>query len=438
MEPSASQRSIREGLPAGDEPPLGSSDLDVFHDRPALTLVHERPHLDGFVETVADADLLRALDEHREKLLLDRRVEDQARGGRAPLARRSERTPERALEGEIEIGVRHDDLGVLAAELEGEALEPLPAALADVPSDRRRAGKGYEPDARMLHERDAHAAPRAVHEIHDPGGDARLDRGFHELDRRRRGVARRLQNDGIAADESGEHLPRGDRHREVPRRDETADADRIAHRHAELVTELDRNGIPEEAPPLPRRVECGIDPLLHVAARLLDDLAHLARHEARDLFLAVLEDQSETVQDLSPLRGGREPPFVIGRPGRLHRSIDVGRGAFRKEPDEIVHVGGISVLEEFAALRGDPFAPDVVEIPVGHDSPPLTRARPAPGGAFHHEIQSPHRPRKRPSCQDARGREKGRDKPSTRSMAVGSGSGAGSGPGASAARSPPP
>ena len=117
--------------------------------------------------------------------------------------------------------------------------------------------------------------------------DALRDAGFlehlDEVQRRQRRLRRGLEDDGVAADQRRDDLPRRDRHREVPRRDDRADAERLAHRHRELVAQLGRHGLPEHAAPLAGHVEGHVDGLLHVAAGLVEDLAHLARHVAREL-----------------------------------------------------------------------------------------------------------------------------------------------------------
>jgi hypothetical protein len=50
-------------------------------------------------------------------------VHDHAAGGGAALTGRPERRPHDAVDGQVEVGVVHDDDGVLAAELEVDVLE---------------------------------------------------------------------------------------------------------------------------------------------------------------------------------------------------------------------------------------------------------------------------------------------------------------------------
>ncbi len=59
-------------------------------------------------------------------------MENEPAGGGATLSGCAERTPQRALDGKIEIGIVHHDLGVLAAELKRDALERLAAGSSNL------------------------------------------------------------------------------------------------------------------------------------------------------------------------------------------------------------------------------------------------------------------------------------------------------------------
>ncbi len=142
-------------------------------------------------------------------------------------------------------------------------------------------------------------------------------------------------------------LPRRDRHREVPGRDERADADRRAHRHRELVRELGRRRLAVEAAALAAHEEGHVDRLLDVAARLLEDLAHLARHVARVLLLAVAQDLAEPVEDLAALRAGHEAPALVRRGCGVDGVLHVALVGVREAADQVGHVRGVAVLEAF-------------------------------------------------------------------------------------------
>ena len=123
------------------------------------------------------------------------------------------------------------------------------------------------------------------------------------------GLLAGLEHRGVPADERGKGLPGGDGDREVPGRDQPADADRLAEREAHLVGQLARRRVTEEAAPLPGHVPGHVDGLLDVAEGLGLHLPHLARDQAADLLLAGLQDARRALEDLAPA-GGRGGPGV--------------------------------------------------------------------------------------------------------------------------------
>ena len=116
---------------------------------------------------------------------------------------------------------------------------------------------------------------------------------------------RRLEDDGVAGDQRRHHLPARDRHREVPGRDDPGDADRLADAHRPLVGQLGRHRVAEHPPALAGHQVGDVDAFLDVAARLGEDLAHLARHRPRQALLVLGHQRAEAVQDLAALRGRR-------------------------------------------------------------------------------------------------------------------------------------
>ncbi len=93
------------------------SDLRVGVDLLERRLVDHRPDVGVVLPAGAEPHLLDARDEARGELVVDDLVDDHAARGRAALARGAESRPDDAVDGEVEIGVVHDDDRVLAAEL---------------------------------------------------------------------------------------------------------------------------------------------------------------------------------------------------------------------------------------------------------------------------------------------------------------------------------
>ena len=340
VEPPLRPFAVGQLLPAGEQLAFAFSDLDVARDRFPLRLGHARAHVDAFRQPVADAQGLRAGDELVLERLQDVFVDEQPGRRRAALARRPERAPERAVDREVHVRVVEYQDRVLSAHLQVKALVLLRAFHADRLSDRGRAGEGDDPDVRMVHERiaDLGAGPRD--DVENPVGKAGLLEDLRELEHGGGRVRGRLDDDGVAADERRHGLPRRDRDRKVPRRDEPAHPDGLARRHRPFVLQLGRSRHAEQAPPFAGREKRHVDRLLDVAPRLREHLAHLAGHDPADLFLAALEHVARGVEVLGALRSGRQAPVAVrllrGRDGGVHvfrvRASGTARSARRDRP----------------------------------------------------------------------------------------------------------
>ena len=296
--------------------------------------------------------------EPRAHLVVDRPVDDDAAGRRAALTRGAEGRPDDAVHGEVEVGVVHDDDPVLAAEFEVHVLEVLGGGLQHRDAGLARAGQRDHADIGMADDPVPHLAAEPVHEIDDAVGHAGLDEQLHEALPEHRRVVRGLEHHGVPAHECRDDLPGRNGDREVPRRDHADDADRLTDAHLELVGQLRRRRLAEETPALAGHVVAHVDRFLDVAARLREHLAHLARHQLRQLVLVLGEQRAEPEQDLTALRRGNEPPARVRLLRRLHSAIDVLGRRPRERADQIA-VGGAPALEGLAGGI-DPLAADEI------------------------------------------------------------------------------
>ena len=133
---------------------------------------------------------------------------------------------------------------------------------------------------------------------------------------------------------AGRELPRRDRDREVPRRDRADDADRHPHAHHELVAELGRRRLPEQAPALAAHVVAHVDRFLDVAAGLGLHLPHLARHQVGELVLVLARGAARSGRGSLPRSGAgtrRQSSHAASR-GR-DRAVDVGGARARERAD---------------------------------------------------------------------------------------------------------
>ena len=291
---------------------LALADLGVRVDLLDRRLVDHGADVGVVLPRRADPQLLGARDELLLQLLVDAALHDHARRRGAALAGRAERRPDDAVDREVDVGVVHDDDRVLAAELEVDVLQLVGRVLRDEHAGLARAGERDHRHVGVAHERVARLLAEAVHDLHDALGQAGLVQQVDEALREQRRVLGRLQHDGVAADERGRELPRRDRDREVPRRDRADDADRHADAHHELVAELRRGRLAEQAPALAAHVVAHVDRFLDVAAGLRLDLPHLAGHQVGELRLVALEQLREAEEDVAALGRRHEAPVLPG------------------------------------------------------------------------------------------------------------------------------
>ncbi len=211
----------------------------------------------------------------------------------------------------------------------------------------------------MAYQAIADGAPAAVDDVDDALGDSGLVQQLDEALPERGRVGRRLEDDGVPRDERRRDLPGRDRDREVPGRDRADDPDRHAHRHVELVAELGRRGLAEQAPALAAHVVAHVDRFLDVAAGLGRDLPHLVGHEVGHLVLALDEELREAEEDLAALRRRDEPPVLVRLLRGGDRAVDVVHAGLREDPDQLA-VGRARRLEGLAGGGVHPLAADEV------------------------------------------------------------------------------
>ncbi len=118
----------------------------------------------------------------------------------------AERRDGYALDGCIEIGIRVDDDGIFAAHFENRALDPdlaglrLGGSLVDVEADVAGAGEGDEAGLGMMHDAVAEGGAGAGAEVHYAGWESGFFQSFEEFRGDGGGIARGLEDDGVAAD----------------------------------------------------------------------------------------------------------------------------------------------------------------------------------------------------------------------------------------------
>src|SRR5262249_21616088 len=157
-------------------------------------LVHARTDFYAGLHAVADLELLRALDHCRDKLVVDRLLDNRTACGRALLACREERSIDYIFHGRIEIGIAQDDRGILAAHFELDPQSPLRGLAVEPVTDLARTGERDGFQRACLYQRIAQLTAGTGHEVHDAFGNTRLVESFNETPCAQRSGGRGLQD----------------------------------------------------------------------------------------------------------------------------------------------------------------------------------------------------------------------------------------------------
>ena len=189
----------------------------------------DRPHLARRIESVADANLLRALDEPLDEAIVERAFEDEPRSGRADLSRIGEDSEERVVDGRVEVGIGEDDVRRLAAELERDLFQVRRRVAHDAASGLSAAGERDFVDELARGERVTDHRAGSEHDVHDAGRKLELLEDRRQANHRQRREFCGLEDADVARRERRRELPHRHEQRIVPRNDLSADADRLAH-----------------------------------------------------------------------------------------------------------------------------------------------------------------------------------------------------------------
>ena len=271
-----------------------------------------------------------------------RLLHQQAGAGAADVALVEEDAVDDALDGLVDGRVVEDDVGGLAAELEGDPLVGAGHGLGDRAADLGRAGEGDLVDVRVRDERPAGLAG-AGDDVDDAGRQVGLLADLGEQQRGQRRGLGRLEHDRVAGGERRRDLPRQHQQREVPRDDLAG--------HAERLRVAAEAGVLELVGPA-RVVEevRGDDGHVDVA-RLLDRLAVVDRLQHRELAAALLDDPGDPEEVLGALAAGHPRPDAgVGAPGGLDGGVDVGLAGLGDLGQHLLG-GGADRLERLCRCR---------------------------------------------------------------------------------------
>lgn len=210
--------------------------LNVAHDPVKLQLRHLRA-LEGVgLEGVADLVGQRALLEALQELVVDRLVDQNARAGAAALAVVEVDTKVDPRDGVVNVGIREDNVGRLATQLQGNLLQvALGRGLQDAPANQGRAGEGDLIDVHVVRDGSTGDLAETREDVDHTRREAGLLDQLGGIQTRQRRLLGRLQHDGVTGRNGRTNLPGPHEQREVPRNDLTANADGFMTRVGQVV-----------------------------------------------------------------------------------------------------------------------------------------------------------------------------------------------------------
>ncbi len=321
---------------------LGEGGGHVLLGAFALGGGHQRPALHAGVGTAAQADPVRPSGEFGDEALGDALLDDEPGARGADLAAVHEGGVERLVDGGVEAflggaGVGEDDVGVLAAEFEGDLLDGLGGRAHHLRTAGETAGEGHEVDVRVGREARSDGVAGAGDQVRHAGRQAGLHQQTDEGHRGQRGDLAGLEHEGVAGGEGGGDLPGGLEERVVPGGDQGADADGFVDDDA---VDVGGAGIDHAARALAGdevgEVEEGVGDAVHVHAALFQRLARVAALQQRDAFAVAVQQDGGAAQQRGPLQhGGPGPlPAVEGRAGGADGRVGVRGAALRDDGED--------------------------------------------------------------------------------------------------------
>ena len=200
--------------------------VDVAHDAIELEL-RDLGSLEGlWVEWVTDLVCLCARLEAGDELVVDALLDVDAGAGAAALAVVEEDAEVDPGDGVLDVGVVEDDVGGLAAQLEGDLLEVgVGGGLEDLATDEGGAGEGDLVDVHVRGEGGAGGLAEAGDDVDDSGREAGLLDQLGGEQGGERGLLGGLEDDGVTGGDGWADLPRPHENWEVPWDDLSADTD---------------------------------------------------------------------------------------------------------------------------------------------------------------------------------------------------------------------
>ena len=233
------------------------------------------------------------------------------------------------------------------------------AAITRVP-DGDAAGERDHVHVRVLRQRCAGRGSGAENQIGDAGGQARFLQRPHQENRGRGRQLTRLEHQGVARQQGRAHLPNRLQQRVIPRRDQSADADRLVDEATDRIRLSGVHHAPGFGAADARVIAQARHDIVHVVLGFDDPLAGVERLGADEILAVAVDQVGGAPQHVRPFAFRRIRPRarVEGFARSGDRGMGVLGGCLGGCCDQLT-VGGTSDFAASPIERRAPFTRDV-------------------------------------------------------------------------------
>ncbi len=335
---------VHAGQDGGREPEAGAlgrlaadavgAGRDVGADPVQLGAGDQRAHLGLLVGRVADPYGLDGGGEQVQEPVVHGPLDEDAGAGAAVLAGVVEEGHGGGGRGRLQVGVGEDDVGALAAEFQGDALEEGRALGQHLSAHGGGPREDDLGDARVLDEGVAGDGTVAGQHLEQVLGESGGQGEFGQAQRGQRGRLGGLEDHRVARGEGRGGAPGGDRHGEVPGRDDADDAERFEDGDVEAAGDRDlAAGEPLDAA---GRVVEQVADVAGLPAGVADGVAGLADLQQGQFLEVVVDGGGEAAQQAGAVAGREGGPAGLGPRGPYDGGVDVGLGGAGDGGDDLL------------------------------------------------------------------------------------------------------
>lgn len=322
--------------------------VDVLHDAVELQLgdlgTLEGVIGEGVAQLVLGGTLLEALNE----LVVDALLDQQAGTGTAALAVVEEDTKVGPRDGVVNVGIVEDNVGGLAAQLEGDLLQvTLGSGLEDHTANEGGTSEGNLVNVHVAGDGGTGGATETGDDVDDTGREAGLDDQLGGVQTRQRGLLGGLDDNGVTGGDGRADLPGPHEQREVPGDDLTADTDGLVAGVGEGLRVL-VNGLTGDLVGPATVVAQAAGGSGNIALGHGDGLAVVQSLNSGEGLDVALEQVGQLGEHAATVRGGHAVPGTLeGGASGLDGNVDILLGGLVDGGDNLL-VGGVDGLEGLA------------------------------------------------------------------------------------------